>query len=227
MIIQSPTPKLEESLNFYKKLNFSEVDLNDEKYVTDGKALIKINTSRYARPGVLLYRQDWSEVVEKAKSLVPVYEKNGESILADSTGSWIYLLSGDGPTFKPQENCYSTLGNFAGMSLETISMSQSQKLWELFGFKVGMGGPDQGWMTMNDENNNSISFMHPNACPHLFYNPSLTYFNGANNPKVIQEIRDADIPITEEITFFNKNNEVDNVIIKDPGGLGFFIFNDG
>ena len=52
-------------------------------------------------------------------------------------------------------------------------------------------------------------------------------FNGKeNNPKVIQNIRNVGIPIAEEITTFNKEGIVDNIIIQDPGGYGFFIFND-
>jgi hypothetical protein len=69
--------------------------------------------------------------------------------------------------------------------------------------------------------------MKPFSCPHLFFNPSLTFFNGKeNNPKVIQKIRDLNIPITQEITAFNEEGLVDNIIIRDPGGLGFFVFND-
>ena len=44
--------------------------------------------------------------------------------------------------------------------------------------------------------------------------------------QLIQKIRDLKIPITEEITVFNDQGVVDNIIIRDPGGLGFFIFND-
>lgn len=47
-----------------------------------------------------------------------------------------------------------------------------------------------------------------------------------SNLAIIQKIRDLQIPITEEITHFNKEGIVDNIIIRDPGGLGFFIFND-
>jgi len=71
-----------------------------------------------------------------------------------------------------------------------------------------------------------VSIMKPNMCPHLFFNPSLTYFNGGKNPEIIEAIRKLDIPITEEITYFNKEGLVDNIIIRDPGGYGFFIFND-
>ena len=68
--------------------------------------------------------------------------------------------------------------------------------------------------------------MAANSCPHLFFNPSLTYFNSGRNPEVIAGIRAAGIPISEEITIFNKEGRVDNIIIRDPGGYGFFLFND-
>jgi len=54
----------------------------------------------------------------------------------------------------------------------------------------------------------------------------LTYFNGKQNLKVIEQIRNNGISITEEITHFNKEGIVDNIIIRDPGGYGFFIFSD-
>jgi len=54
----------------------------------------------------------------------------------------------------------------------------------------------------------------------------LTYFNGKQNLEVIEKIRNNAIPITEEITHFNKEGIVDNIIIRDPGGYGFFIFSD-
>ena len=60
----------------------------------------------------------------------------------------------------------------------------------------------------------------------MAYNPSLTYFNGGKNLPVNAAIREAGIPITEEITHFNEDGIVDNVILRDPGGYGFYIFND-
>jgi len=72
----------------------------------------------------------------------------------------------------------------------------------------------------------AVSFMQPNSCPHLFFNPSMTYFNGKNNLPIIAKIREAGILITEEITHFNQEGIVDNIIIRDPGGYGFFIFSD-
>ena len=64
------------------------------------------------------------------------------------------------------------------------------------------------------------------CCPHLFFNPSLTFFNGENNLKIIDQINNLNIAVTEEITVFNEDNIVDNIIIRDPGGLGYFLFSD-
>jgi len=68
--------------------------------------------------------------------------------------------------------------------------------------------------------------MQPYSCPHLFFNPSMTFFNGKENLQIIERIRNLDIPITEEIREFNKEGIADNIIIRDPGGYGFFIFSD-
>jgi hypothetical protein len=35
-----------------------------------------------------------------------------------------------------------------------------------------------------------------------------------------------DIKVEEEITAFNPDGIIDNVILRDEGGYGFFVFND-
>jgi len=227
MIIQTPTNNLEESLSFYKKLNFKIISDEVPVVVTDGKAIIEINPVRYARAGVKFTTENWSETVSSLEKITPIHKMENGYVFTDTTGSWIYLIEGPEPSpIKVSGESNSVLGNYMGISLETISMSHSHKIWEILGFKVGMGGPDQGWMTMSDESGNSISLMKPNSCPHLFFNPSLTYFNSGKNPEVIAKIREIGIPITEEITHFNKEGIVDNIIIRDPGGFGYFVFND-
>ena len=54
----------------------------------------------------------------------------------------------------------------------------------------------------------------------------MTYFNGGKNLPNIGKMREAGIEFAEEITHFSSDGVADNVIIRDPGGLGFFIFND-
>ena len=156
-----------------------------------------------------------------------MHEIEGGYLLSDSSGSRVYLMEGEsGLSFQAAESSDAVLGNFAGMSLETTDIHRSVGLWEALGFEKGMGSVEQGWVTYTNADQFTVSFMKPNSCPHLFFNPSLTYFNSGKNPEVIEKIRALGIPITEEITAFNKEGIVDNIIIRDPGGYGFFIFND-
>jgi hypothetical protein len=106
-------------------------------------------------------------------------------------------------------------------------VEKAARVLGLLGFDKTYGNGEQGWLSLQNENGFSISLIALFSCPHLFYNPSLSYFNGKEGkPKVILQIRDLKIPITEEITAFNNNGIVHNIIIRDPGGLGFFVFND-
>src|SRR5690606_7170891 len=108
----------------------------------------------------------------------------------------------------------------------TIDIGFAQKIWNLLGFNTVQGSAEQGWISLSDDDGNSLSLMVPNCCPHLFLHPSISYFNGAGNPAIIEKIRTTGISITEEITHFNKEGKVDNIILSDSGNIGFFIFND-
>jgi len=97
---------------------------------------------------------------------------------------------------------------------------------ELLPLVQTMGGVEQGWIGLTNDSSFNISIMNALACPHVFFNPSLSYFNGKNNLDIIAKIRAKEIPIAEEVTVFNKEGIVDNIILRDPGGFGFFIFSD-
>lgn len=225
-IIQTATSQLGESLDFYSKLNFTKIN-TDANLVTDGKVVIEINDNRFARAGIKIYRNAWAETVAELEKITTVLQQENGYLLADFSGVWIYLVSGDFDYEVDFETVApSVLGNFAGVSLETIDIRQSLKIWNILGFEQTMGEIDKGWVSCVNEDGMTVSLMQPNTCPHLFFNPSLTYFNGQNNLKIIQQIRDLNIPIAEEITIFNKNKTVDNIIIRDSGGLGFFLFSD-
>lgn len=226
-IIHTPTNKLENSIEFYSLLGFTDVSSDGTTLFSDGQVLIEINPDRYARAGVKLIKDDWSEVAANLEQIAPIFSIDQGYILSDGTGTWIYLIENKSFTHIDYSTCgKSIIGTYAGLSLETISIPHTMKVWEVLGFTQSMGSPDQGWLSMSHPDGPGISLMNPNACPHLFFNPSLTYFNGKDNPKIISEIRKRDIPIAEEVTHFNKEGIVDNVILRDPGGYGFFIFND-
>lgn len=225
-LIQSPSANLNKSLEFYKKLNFKDLSTDTHKIVSDGKSLIHINPSKFARAGILFYANNWATEIQELSKQNKIHKIENGHLLACPSNCWLYLLEGPAPISYRPEECYSTLGNFAGVSLETADMERSFEIYSILGFEKTMGDLDQGWVAFKNKDEFGISLMKPNSCPHLFFNPSLTYFNGGKNLPIIEKIKEAGIPLTEEITHFNKEGIVDNVIIRDPGGYGFFIFND-
>ena len=227
-LIQTPTPDLEKSTAYYRKLNWEQIS-DVPRVMTDGRAVILINPNRSARAGLRFYKKSWADEKAIIGKLTPLWAVDNGFGFMDPSGSWVYLLEGESPVkYEPKEKGFGMTGNCMGFSLETGDMEASANIYKTLGFKKTMGGMDQGWVLLTNADGFGVSLMKPNSCPHLFFNPSLTYFNGkAGNAVVIENLRKAEIPLTEEITYFNKEGIVDNVIIRDPGGLGFFIFNDG
>jgi len=227
-IIQTPTPNLKESILSYQTLNFSRVDKDGFILFSDGSSIIEINPDRYARAGVKLFKRSWAKELKELESLTSVLKIDNGYQLADASGTWIYLIeSKEEPNFNMEGHPPSTLGKNAGLSLESMDISLSLQIWRAIGFINQQGSIDQGWVTITNNDGLIISLMKPNTCPHLFFNPSLTFFNGKENVAIIDKIKSLNMPITEEITHFNKEGKVDNIIIRDPGGLGFFLFSDG
>lgn len=226
-IVTTPTNKLENSIDFYEKLGFKKVDAGGQHLYTDGKVIVQIDPERHARAGIRLYKSSWASELDAVGSLAAVNKIKDGYLLSDASGVWIYLVESE-PAFNAEtaETSFSALGNFSGLSLETTDMKRSADIYKALGFSVVFGDDTKPYMSVA-WNEFAISLMKPNICPHLFFNPSMTYFNGKEgNPKVIAKVRGLGIPIAEEITHFNKEGIVDNIIIRDPGGFGFFLFND-
>jgi len=226
-VIHTPTPSLTQSLAFYKKLGYTVLSAESPCMVTDGKAVVEINPVRFARAGVKIYGADIDATINSIGQMTRIVATESGALLTDGNGVWIYLESEPPPViFTTDSECYGLPGNFSGLSIETTDMDRTTGIWKAIGFSTLSGDPAHGWVSCSDNEGFSVSIMAANSCPHLFFNPSFTYFNSGRNPEVIAGIRAAGIPITEEITAFNKEGLVDNIIIRDPGGYGFFIFND-
>lgn len=217
--IQTPTNKLSNSQHFYQQLNFSQ----EQNIFTDGQVMIELNPDRTARTGINFYDVEWESFKEKLS--VPIVELSDALVISDPNGVLIYLKKGQLPKLSVAAST-AMLGKFAGVSIETTDIATSMKFWSLFGYQQTQGAIEKGWVALSNTTGLDISLMKLGACPHLFFTPSLTYFNGGSNLPVIQQIREKGIPITEEITCFSEEGIVDNIIIRDPGGLGFFVFND-
>ena len=228
-VVHTPTPKLSDSVHFYEALGFSCGGTGERPLMSDGQFDVEINADRSARAGLRLTQPSWSAEIQKLRDVTPVHEVEGGHVLADPSNVWIYLSEGDSKddaaTQRRADLSSCILGSFAGLSLETTDMERSARIWGLLGFETD-SDLKAAWVSAKNADDFIVTWMAPQNCPHLFFNPSLTFFNSGRNPEIIKEIRTAGVPIAEEITVFNDEGVVDNVIVRDPGGYGMFVFND-
>jgi len=225
MLLQTCTADLAKSINYFRNLDYTIQKEEDFTIAYDSQMQICIGHDRKTRPGVTLIKKDWTNALAAVKKITKVISKDEVHYFADPSGCWYKLITGNEIEI-PKTKTKCLLGNYAGISLETMDIEQSMAIVACLGFEQSGGGIDKGWVSFTDKANNTISLMAPFACPHLFYNPSATFFNGKENPQIIASIRSRNIAITEELTVFNPAGEVDNIILREPGGYGFFIFND-
>ncbi len=226
-VVQTCTANLATSKDYYQRLGFTLLSEEKPTLFTDGKFLLEINPENTARTGLKLYRKDWTNIIELLKKITAIVPFEGGHLVSDPNGVKVYLMDGEMKgTYKLDGESSAIPGNFAGLSIEAVDVAKTVDFWKILGYKKTMGGIEQGWITFENGSAVGISIMKPMMCPHLFFNPGLTFFNGGKNLPIIEKIRAASIPIAEEITVFNKEGLVDNVILCDAGGLGFFVFND-
>lgn len=225
-LLQTTYTSLHESKSFYEKLKYNVYEFEGLLIADDGVVQIILTNEKFKRKGLVIYSDILVEKIDTVKNEFDVVEIDDGFILNSPCGVWVYIYKGKGTDFLLNSEPSSILGKYAGLSLESINLEHSIQFWTELGFEVQMGNVNQGWLTMMNKEGFVLSIMQALNCPHQFFNPSLTYFNGNKNLEVINEIRKNDILITEEITHFNNDGIVDNIIIRDPMGLGFFIFND-
>lgn len=223
VIVHTPTPDLRTSIAFYRALGFERGGSEERPLFFDSQFEVEVNADRSARPGVRLVQPSWKAELERLDGLTPTLEVEGGHLLADPSNVWIYLSAGDEPAERGKAPCL--LGTFAGLSLETTDMERSAAVWGALGFTTD-ADLSSAWVSAQNDTGFTVTWMRPNNCPHLFFNPSLTFFNSGKNLGVIAGILKAGVEITEEITGFNDQGVVDNVIVRDPGGYGMFVFND-
>ncbi|OHX64063.1 VOC family protein [Flammeovirga pacifica] len=223
LFIQTITTEQLKSVDFYSSLNYEIVQNDHESWAVSSASQILIGNNKQDRLGLVLFDINATSQLQKAN--YQVHSQEDSTVCIAPSGVKVFIKNTPPPEFSSKNDLLP--GQCMGISIETPSMEASIQFWETLGFQISMGEASQGWVAMSHANGTMISLMKYGMCPHQFFNPSLTFFNGKEgNPKIIQAIKDKNIPIAEEITHFNENNEVDNIILKDPAGIGFFIFND-
>lgn len=204
LIVESPAPDLNESLTYYNSLGFRCSTWKKNGLCQTKNLTIFLNTSAYSRPCINLY------------------EAKENKLGASPSGTWV-KQEREKLTLIDAKN-KSLLGNYGGVCIETLDLNASFIFWQAKGFK-GILEPEASWCSLKNENGDTISLLKANSCPHLFTNPSLAFFNGHQNSKIITHLKALNVPIKQEV-IFGEEIIADNLIINDPGGLGFFIFND-
>lgn len=205
IFVESPLTKKEECIAYYTQLGF---DLCDEQGVYLAKE---------KRFSVILNPKINSQVA------LHIYESKKTESLISPSGVLVHLFEHESPYSLGGK--FSILGNYSGVSLETNSLEDSFTFWRQLGFE-GSFTPSPGWIELQ-KNGQQLSIQKSKLCPHVFHNPSLTFFNGQKNQEIIQKIKLAKLPIDEEVRFSQQEEIAQNIILRDPGGIGFFIFNDG
>ncbi|MEL6430615.1 MAG: hypothetical protein AAFU73_21060 [Planctomycetota bacterium] len=232
--VLTPTPDLEGSLDFYARAGFVRVDgatagvpESGRAALTDGSVTVEIDADRHVRTSLVLRGEGVRRLVDSLRGTTRMVERDAGFVVADPNGVRVQLRPDDPWTpVAPTETPAARFGAFAGLSIEAFDPEATVSFWKTLGYAVKAGGPDAGWTQLGRDGAIDVSVMGPFTCPHLFFNPGLTYFNSGRNPEIIAELRSAGVPLTEEITVFNERGDVDNVIVRDPGGTGFFVFND-
>lgn len=226
-LIQIASPSMEATKTFYEKANFKSIPIAGGIYFYSNPMIVYLKDDPCSRAGLRLFNANWERfIVDNGLENQYTKTKNGYIILSPE-GCPIYLdLTDELYINCPNEEATCNFGNYAGLSLESVHIHYSIEFWQNLGFKITMGDPSQGWVALKNEFGFTLSIMAYQACPHLFPIPSISFFNSGKNIPIIEKIKESNIDISEEITRFNKDGVVDNIIVKDPGGLGYFIFND-
>ncbi|MBU2019293.1 MAG: hypothetical protein KJ941_06585 [Bacteroidetes bacterium] len=218
-IYQTPAIDVDRSKLFFEKSGWTKFILDDQLHYADGKSIFRLNPIPTSRAG-MIYRASENEVRPDI-----FIRMNDTWATACPSGIYTYWESGEQVSFDSADS--SILGNNHGLTIESINLQESIRFYTKLGFVPESESVEHGFVSMKHASGFILTLLKSGMCPHSFCNPSLSFFNGKEgNPKVIDLIRKSGIEIYEEVTFFNPDNKVDNLILREPGGFGFFIFND-
>ncbi len=211
LTIQARVADLQEAIDYFLQLGYEVRKRDDEQAIAADKGVIIELTSKPKDRTALKF---YSSQIRTSKG----------DVFLDPDGNKIIHSPED--SAPARSTMTSVLGNSMGIGLECFDLQKSADFYTSLGLRTLQGSVTQGWLTLGVEQEPMLSLMSLGACPHLFLNPSISYFNGGENVAIIDELRLRSVPLAEELTVFNQTGEVDNVILIAPGQVGVFVFND-
>ncbi len=228
--IHAAAPRHHDSHDFYKKMGFVNRFSNESITVfSDSQMDIIIRHHASARHGFTVYADDLDPLL--ASIPFAKFELDGGVLIADPNGvkCWLYNANDHPELLADKPENKNRMGTCYGAGIESVHFDASIAFYAYLGYKPTSVVTDQSqYITLSREDGIDITLYKPGICPHAFYNPSLTYFNGKEgNKRVIEDLRKSGITFREEITLFNEEGLVDNIIVSDPAAFHSFIFNDG
>ena len=73
-IVHTPTPDLDASRDFYRRLGFATQSSGPPSLVSDGAIIVEIDPDRFARAGIKLYGEGWTTVARSLAEITSVHK---------------------------------------------------------------------------------------------------------------------------------------------------------
>jgi hypothetical protein len=206
---------------FLGTLGFSTIASDDEStLLTDGNLYFDLRRAEKNKTMLSYCVHDVTNAVEMAQNLeIDIVEKSPHHVIVREPNGLLILLAGpDVVSLRDFEKKPSSLcGTFYEASLETNDVDRSIVWWQNVGFKVT--AHKDTWCTL-DDGKIMIGLYKKGNCPHLFRNPSLTYFEPDMGERIAELKK-------EGIQFLQEEKEIGmkgHAIAESPDGQYFFLF---
>lgn len=228
--IHVPVQNLKDSLAFFAKLQYSIILESElDAYITDGCIVLHLAPKKMAA-GYTFYVEKLETQLAQLKEAGVACRLNlnqdssyQEILVEEPNGVLVrFLQSADEPHLEKVE-ASSICGAHYGIGIMAEDFVSSIDFWESLGFKLTNGTRESKSYVEMTNDTIPLGIYRPGSCPHLFENPSLTYFEKDMADR-IAKAKAAGVEFVEEITQFNEQGIVDHAIWKSPGGLHAFMF---
>ena len=220
----TPTPDLACSVDWWARAGMVPIASHRDgvRVLGAGKLVVEVDPDHKARTALALYGGKAMDASRK----VPTHElADGRVVTQSPAGVRVVFSPHAGPGVGDAEA--PLFGAFVGLSMETLFVEDERRFWTALGYKVNGGSLEYGYVELVHDLWMPVSALSALACPHLFPNPGLTFFNGANNVAILRRATEAGFTPLQSVDWLGESGIVDNAIYQDPGGLGLFVYSDG